>query len=92
MGEAPRREAVVAAVLNAASSPPFMTAHRIVVVREAGGLTAADAEVIGRYLDAPLDTSVIVLRQRRGHDPRRAHEEAEGGRRRRAGTGQREDE
>ena len=60
-GGAEAREAVVAAVLNAASSPPFMTAHRIVVVREAGGLTAADAEVIGRYLDAPLDTSVIVL-------------------------------
>ena len=60
-GGAEAREAVVAAVLNAASSPPFMTAHRIVVVREAGGLTAADAELIGRYLDAPLDTSVIVL-------------------------------
>ena len=37
-----------AAVLNAASSPPFMTARRIVVVREAGALTAADADVIGR--------------------------------------------
>ncbi len=60
-GGAEAREAVVAAVLNAASSPPFMTARRIVVVREAGGLTASDAEVIGRYLDAPLDTSVILL-------------------------------
>ena len=60
-GGAEAREAVVAAVLNAASSPPFMTARRIVVVREAGALTAADADVIGRYLDAPLDTSVIVL-------------------------------
>ena len=60
-GGAEAREAVVAAVLNAASSPPFMTARRIVVVREAGGLTAADAEVIGRYLDAPLETSVLVF-------------------------------
>ena len=60
-GGAEAREAVVAAVLNAASSPPFMTARRIVVVREAGALTAADADVIVRYLDAPLDTSVIVL-------------------------------
>jgi len=60
-GGAQAREAVVAAVLNAASSPPFMTARRIVVVREVGALTAADADVIGRYLDAPLDTSVIVL-------------------------------
>ena len=72
-------------MLNAASSPPFMTARRIVVVREAGALTAADAEAIGRYLDAPLDTSVDRARQRRRHDPRRAHEEAEGGRRGRAG-------
>ena len=30
-----------------------MTARRVVVVREAGALTAADAEAIGRYLDAP---------------------------------------
>jgi DNA polymerase-3 subunit delta len=60
-GGAEAREAVVAAVLNAVSSPPFMTARRIVVVREAGGLTAADAELIGRYLDTPLDTSVLLL-------------------------------
>jgi DNA polymerase III subunit delta len=60
-GGAEAREAVVAAVLNAASSPPFMTARRIIVVRDAGALTAADAEIIGRFLDEPLETSVIVL-------------------------------
>jgi DNA polymerase-3 subunit delta len=60
-GGAEAREAVVAAVVNAASSPPFMSARRIVVMREAGALTASDAEVIGRYLDAPLDTSVLVF-------------------------------
>src|SRR5258708_17590444 len=31
------------------------------VVRAAGELTAADAELIGRSLDEPLETSVIVL-------------------------------
>jgi DNA polymerase-3 subunit delta len=61
VGGAEAREAIVAAVLNAASSPPFMTARRIIVVRDAGALTAADAELIGRYLVEPLETSVIVF-------------------------------
>jgi DNA polymerase-3 subunit delta len=55
------REHAVAAVLNAAGSPPFMTRRRIVVVRDAGALTAADAEPLVRYLDDPLDTTVLVL-------------------------------
>src|SRR5262249_15663383 len=55
-GEA--RRAVVPAVLNAATSPPFMTDRRIVVVRDAGALTAADVEPLVRYLADPLDTTV----------------------------------
>ena len=60
-GGAEAREEVVAAVLNAASSPPFMTAKRVIVVREAGALTAADAEPLVRFLADPLDTSVLVF-------------------------------
>jgi DNA polymerase-3 subunit delta len=60
-GGAEGREQAVAAVLNAVGSPPFMTARRIVVLREVGALTAADAEPLVRYLDDPLDTSVLVL-------------------------------
>jgi DNA polymerase-3 subunit delta len=55
------RERAVAAVLNAAGSPPFMTARRIVVVRDVGALTADSAQPIVRYLDDPLDTTVLVL-------------------------------
>jgi DNA polymerase-3 subunit delta len=60
-GGAEGREHAVAAVLNAAGSPPFMTRRRIVVVRDVGGFTAADAEPIVRYLDDPLDTTVLVF-------------------------------
>ena len=55
------REAVVGAVVNAASSPPFMTARRIVVFREVGALLAGDVGPLVQYLDAPLDTSVVVF-------------------------------
>jgi DNA polymerase-3 subunit delta len=55
------RDAAVAAILNAAGSPPFMTEHRIVVAREAGALTAGDVAGIVRYLDDPLDTTILVF-------------------------------
>jgi DNA polymerase III subunit delta len=55
------RDAAVAAVLNAAGSPPFMTEHRVVVVRDAGALTAGDIDGIVRYLDDPLDTTILVF-------------------------------
>jgi DNA polymerase-3 subunit delta len=60
-GGAEGRELAVAAVLNAAGSPPFMTRRRIVVVHDVGVLTAADVEPLVRYLDDPLDTTVLVL-------------------------------
>src|SRR5712691_124946 len=56
-GGADARGAVVGSVLNAATSPPFMTARRIVVVRDAGALTADDAEPLVRYVADPLDTT-----------------------------------
>jgi DNA polymerase III subunit delta len=60
-GGAEAREEVVAGVLNAASSPPFMTTKRVIVVHEAGALTAVDAEPIVRFLADPLETSVLVF-------------------------------
>src|SRR3954453_4248977 len=55
------RDAAVAALLNAAGSPPFMTAHRVVVARDAGALLAGDIDGILRYLDDPLDTTILVF-------------------------------
>jgi DNA polymerase III subunit delta len=55
------RDAAVAAILNAAGSPPFMTEHRIVVVRDTGALTAGDVDGIVRYLDDPLDSTILVF-------------------------------
>jgi DNA polymerase-3 subunit delta len=60
-GGAEGRDAAVAAVMNAVSSPPFMTTHRVVLVRDAGALSVDDAAPIIRYLDDPLETTVLVL-------------------------------
>lgn len=60
-GGAPARDEVVAAALNAAQSPPFMTGRRVVVVREAGNLAAADAEPLVVYLADPMETTALVL-------------------------------
>jgi DNA polymerase-3 subunit delta len=60
-GGAEGREAAVAAMLNAAGSPPFMTAHRVVVVRDVGALAAAEVGGIVRYLEDPLDTTILVF-------------------------------
>lgn len=59
-GAAGRAELVVAAI-DAALSPPFMTERRVVVLRDVGHLTAADAEPLVRYLADPMDTSVLVF-------------------------------
>ena len=55
------RDAAIAALLNAAGSPPFMTEHRVVVTRDVGALTAADVDGIVRYLADPLDTTILVF-------------------------------
>ena len=38
-----------------------MTEHRVVVVRDVGALTAGDVDGIVRYLDDPLDTTILVF-------------------------------
>lgn len=60
-GGAEAREAVVGAALSAATSPPFMTACRVIVVRDASALAAADVEAVARYLEAPLESTRLVL-------------------------------
>lgn len=54
-----RRSAATAA--GAASSPPFGTEVRVVVVREVGVLSADEATPIVSYLDDPLDTTELLL-------------------------------
>lgn len=51
----------VGAVLGACSTPPFLTAVRVVVVRDATGLDAAAQKEVAAYLDSPLGSTVLVL-------------------------------
>jgi DNA polymerase-3 subunit delta len=60
-GTAEGGEGVVGSVVNAASSPPFMTERRIVVARDIGALRASDLPPLLAYLEDPLDTSELVL-------------------------------
>jgi DNA polymerase-3 subunit delta len=55
------RAELVAAAINAAQSPPFMTARRVVVLREAGNLAKQDADPLVEYLADPMDTTALVL-------------------------------
>jgi DNA polymerase-3 subunit delta len=60
-GGAEARQAVVAAAVNAAQSPPFMTTTRVVVLREVQNLLAGDVGPLVAYLTDPLDTTELVL-------------------------------
>lgn len=55
------REAVVAAAVVAAQSPPFMTAVRVVLLRDYEHLTADEVIPIVAYLSDPLDTTRLVF-------------------------------
>ncbi|HZJ25400.1 MAG TPA: hypothetical protein VFF40_00025 [Acidimicrobiia bacterium] len=52
---------IVAAILNAAQSPPFMTQHRVVVVRDYEQIPAGDLAPLLAYLGDPLDTTALVF-------------------------------
>jgi DNA polymerase-3 subunit delta len=67
---APGRAEVVATALNAAQSPPFMTARRVVVLREGGNLSKQDAEPLIEYLEDPMDTTTLVLVVGGGRPPK----------------------
>jgi DNA polymerase III subunit delta len=51
----------VGAIVDACTTPPFLVERRVVVVRDAGRLTAADATRMADYLANPLPTTVLVL-------------------------------
>lgn len=51
----------VGAVVDACTTPPFLVGRRVVVVRDAGRLTAEDAARLAEYLADPLPTTALVL-------------------------------
>ena len=51
----------VAAILNAAQSPPFMTARRVVVVRDYEQIPATEVAPLVAYLADPLDSTALVF-------------------------------
>jgi len=50
-----------AAALNAAHTPPMMTAKRVVVVRDVGNLAAAEVSALEAYIADPTPTTELVL-------------------------------
>jgi DNA polymerase-3 subunit delta len=52
---------IVASALGSASTPPFGTERRVIVIREAGAMSAADADAVARYLNDPCPTTALVL-------------------------------
>ena len=52
---------IVATALGSASTPPFGTERRVIVIREVGAMGAADAEAVARYLADPCPTTALVL-------------------------------
>ncbi len=61
MGGPGADELDVGAVIDACTSPAFLVDRRVVVVRDAGRLTAADATRLVAYLDDALESTVLVL-------------------------------
>ena len=57
------------AVTNALQSPPFMTAYRVVVVREIGNLTTDQAKWLAAWITAGSDETRLVLVAGGGRTP-----------------------
>jgi len=55
------RQAVVDAVLNAATTLPFGADRRVVVLRDIGLLTASEVAPLVRYAEDPVETTELVL-------------------------------
>jgi DNA polymerase III subunit delta len=51
----------VGLVIDACTTPPFLVDRRVVVVRDAGQLTSADAKRLVEYLKDPLPSTSLVL-------------------------------
>jgi DNA polymerase-3 subunit delta len=52
---------IVTTALGSASTPPFGTERRVIVIREVGAMSAADADAVARYLADPCPTTALVL-------------------------------
>jgi DNA polymerase-3 subunit delta len=52
---------VVDRALSSASTPPFGTERRVIVIRDVGAMNAADGEAVARYLADPCPTTALVL-------------------------------
>ena len=68
-GTSDGRPSVIATALGAASTPPFGTERRVIVLREVGALGAADTDAVVRYLADPMPTTVLVLVAGGGRTP-----------------------
>lgn len=55
------RRAVLGAALDAARTPPFGTARRVVVVRSDDGVNVGEADLLVEYLASPEPTTALVL-------------------------------
>ncbi len=77
-GGAEARQTVVAVAVNAAQSPPFMTARRVVVLRDVGNLLVGDVDPLVACLGDPLDTTDFVFVAGGGASACRADEGVEG--------------
>ena len=51
----------VGAVVDAATTPPFLTSRRVIVVRDVGRWNTEAVEPLVAYLEDPLDTTALVL-------------------------------
>lgn len=80
-GEEPSdgRGGIIDAVVNAATSPPFMTERRVVVVRDIGNLRAGDLAPLVAVLDDPLGTTELVLVAGGGKTPAELEKRARAG-------------
>jgi DNA polymerase III subunit delta len=61
MEELAGEELVVGAVVDAALTAPFLTARRVLVVRDVGRWTTDEVEPLVTYLADPLETTCLVL-------------------------------
>ncbi len=62
-------EGVVAAAVDAAQTPPLLTGHRVVVLRDVGSLPAAAVAPLTAYLADPMPTTSLVLVSAGGRVP-----------------------
>ncbi len=61
LGGGPGDELIVGAIVDACLTPPFLIDRRVVVVRDAGRLAAADASRLAEVIENPLPSTVLVL-------------------------------